>query len=155
MRCALFSVVLWSASKKELLHKATDKHLSHWDAFCVAHNVYPYLKAWADSVPILLVFGELYQGAVGQSHARLGGPGPRKDSHGDVDFRIQRQIKAYTKEDSPHRRVKPMSIIIIVLIMAQSFGNTRTDAEMSIADMIMIAFCLATSAWRIHRHYVQ
>jgi hypothetical protein len=105
--------------------KAMDKHLSHWYAFCVAHNVDPFLKTWADPVPILQVFGEIYQDgrlaprkktvrartvedglrAFGQVHARLGGPDPRKDSHGGIDFLIQRQIKAYTKEDSPPRRV--------------------------------------------------
>jgi hypothetical protein len=33
--------------------------------------------------------------AVGQAYARLGAPDPRKDSHGGIDFWIQRQIKAY------------------------------------------------------------
>jgi hypothetical protein len=39
-------------------------------------------------------------------------------------------------------RVKPVPIIIIVFIMAQSFGDTRTDAGMAVADMIMIALFL-------------
>jgi hypothetical protein len=80
--------------------------------------------------------------AVGQAHARLGGPDPRKDSHGDIDFWIQRQIKAYTKVDSPSRRLKPVPIFIIIFIMAEAFGYARTDAEMAIADMITIAFFL-------------
>jgi hypothetical protein len=41
--------------------KSMDKHWSRWDAFCVAHNVDPYLKTWADRVPILQVFGERYR----------------------------------------------------------------------------------------------
>jgi hypothetical protein len=41
--------------------KAMDNHWSRWDAFCVAHNVDPYLKAWEDPVPLLQVFGERYQ----------------------------------------------------------------------------------------------
>jgi hypothetical protein len=78
---------------------------------------------------------------VGQAHARLRAPDPRKDSHWGIDFLIQRQIKAYTKEDSPPRLVKPVPIIII-FIMAQAFEDTRTDAEMAIADMITITFFL-------------
>jgi hypothetical protein len=35
--------------------------------------------------------------AVGQAHARLGAPDLRKDLHGGIYFRIQRQIKAYKK----------------------------------------------------------
>jgi hypothetical protein len=51
---------------------------------------------------------------IGQAHARLGGPDPRKDLHGGIDFRIQRQISSYKKVDRPPRRVKPISMIIII-----------------------------------------
>jgi hypothetical protein len=78
--------------------------------------------------------------AVGPAHARLGGPDPRKDSHGGIDFRIQRQIKAYKKDDAPSKRVKPVPIIIIIFIAAQAFGDTRSEEEMAIVDMITIAF---------------
>jgi hypothetical protein len=73
--------------------KAIDKHGSRWDAFCVVHNMDPYLKALADPGPMLQVFGERYRDgrlalhkktvrgqtvedglrAIGQAHARLGG----------------------------------------------------------------------------------
>jgi hypothetical protein len=69
-----------------------------------------------------------------------GGPDPRKDSHGGIDFQIQRQIKAYKKEDAPPKRVKPVPILIIIFIAAQAFGDTRSDKAMAIADMITIAF---------------
>jgi hypothetical protein len=97
--------------------KAMDKQWSRWDAFCVAHNVDPYLKTWAGPFPILQVFGERYRDgrlaprkkpvrartveyglhAVGQAHTRLGAPDPHKDYHGGIDFQIQRQIKAYKR----------------------------------------------------------
>jgi hypothetical protein len=80
--------------------------------------------------------------AVGQVFARLGAPDPRKDAHGGIDFLIQRQIKAYKKDDDPPRRVKPIPIPIIIVIVAQTFGDTRSDEEMAIADMIVIAFFL-------------
>jgi hypothetical protein len=104
----------------------------------VAHNVDQYLKAWADPVPMLQVFGERYiygslaprrksviagtvedgLRVVGQARAILGSLDPHKDSHCGIYFRIQHKIKAYTKADSPPRWVKPIPIIIIVFIMA-------------------------------------
>jgi hypothetical protein len=36
--------------------------------------------------------------------------------------------------------VKPVPILIIIFIAAQAFGDTRSDEEMAIADMITIAF---------------
>jgi hypothetical protein len=132
---------------------AMEKHWSRWDAFCLTHNVDPYLSTWGDPVPMLQVFGERYRDGrlaprhkpvkartVGQAHARLGGPDPRKDSQGGIDFRIQRQIKAYKKDDAPPKQVKPVSILIVIFIAAQAFGDTRLDEEMDIADMITIAF---------------
>jgi hypothetical protein len=101
---------------------------------------------------MIQVFGERYQdgqlpphnkpvkGAVGQACARLGGVGPRKDSHGGIYFQIQRQIKAYKKGDAPPKHVKPVPIIIFIFITAQAFGDTRSEEEMAIADMIAIVF---------------
>jgi hypothetical protein len=139
---------------------AMDKHWSRWDAFCLAHNVDPYLSTWEDPVTMLQVFGERYRDcrlvprhkpfkyrtvedglrAVGQAHARLGALDPRKDSHSGIDFRIQRQIKAYKKDDAPPKCVKPVPIIIIIFIAAQAFGDTRSEEEMAISDMITINF---------------
>jgi hypothetical protein len=137
-----------------------DNHWTRWDAFCMAHNIDPYLKTWADPVPILQVFGERYRDgrlaplknpvkartvedalrAVGQAHARLGAPDPRRDTFGGIDFRIQRQIKSYHKVDDPPRRVKPIPITIIVYIMSSAFGRERNEEDLAIADVIAIAF---------------
>jgi hypothetical protein len=78
--------------------------------------------------------------AVGQTFARLGAADVRKDFSGDIDFRIQRQLREYKKEDSHLSRVKPVSIIIIVYILAMANGAQRKEDEQAIADMITIAF---------------
>jgi hypothetical protein len=78
--------------------------------------------------------------AGGQKKTRLGGPYPRKDAHSGIDFRIQRKIQAYNKDDAPPRRVKPVPIIIIIFIVAQAFRDTWFVDEMAISDMIMISF---------------
>jgi hypothetical protein len=138
---------------------AMDNHWSRWDSFCMEHNIDPYLQNWTDPLPILQVFGERYRDgrlvplkktvksrtvedalrAVDQAHARLGALDPRKDGHGGIDFRIQRQLKAYTKDDAPPKRVKPIPILIIIYILAQAYGDQRNDPELAIADMITIA----------------
>jgi hypothetical protein len=69
-----------------------------------------------------------------------GGLDPRKECHGGIDFRIQRQLRAYKKEDAPPKRVKPIPILIIIYILAQAYGDQRKDPELAIADMITIAF---------------
>jgi hypothetical protein len=137
-----------------------DKHWGCWEQLCLDHNVDPYLQAWEDPVPIIQVFGERYRDsrlaplhktiksrtvedairAVGQAHARLGAPDPRKDHHGGIDFRIQRQLKSYAKTDDPPRRVKPVPIIIVVYILQLVYDAARGVADTSIADMICIAF---------------
>jgi hypothetical protein len=111
-------------------------------------------------VPIIQVFGERYRDgrlpplknaikvrtvedalrAIVQAHARLGAPDPRKDSHGGIDFRIQRQISSYKRVDRPPCRVKPIPIIIIMYILAQAYDNHRSDSDLAIADTIVIAF---------------
>jgi hypothetical protein len=80
---------------------------------------------------------------VGQAYARLGGGAyPRKDAHISIYFRIQRQTKAYKKDDSPLKRVKSVPIITIIFIIYQSVGDTHSEEEMAITDMITIAFFL-------------
>jgi hypothetical protein len=140
--------------------KAMDNHWTRRDAFCVAHNIDPYLWTWTDPVPILQVFGERYRDgrlpplkksvkarivddalrSVGQEHTRLGSPDPQKESFGGIYFRIQRQIKSYHNVDDQPRRVKPIPITIITYILAQAFGIQRNDEDLAIADMITIAF---------------
>jgi hypothetical protein len=78
--------------------------------------------------------------AIGQVHARLGGPDPRKDSHEGIDFRIQRHISSYKKVDLPPRRVNPIHIIIILYILAQAYDNHISESDLAIAGMIVITF---------------
>jgi hypothetical protein len=135
-----------------------DNHWSHWYEFCLEHNIDPNLRDWEDPVPIIQVFGERYRDgilpplknavkartvedalrAIGQAHAILGAPDPRKDLHGGIYFRIQRQISSYNKFDQPPCRVKPIPIIIIIYILEQAYDNHRSDSDLAIANMIVI-----------------
>jgi hypothetical protein len=81
--------------------------------------------------------------AVGQKFARLGAIDIRKDAYGDIDFRIYRQFWAYTEEDDPPSRVKPVPIIIIIIIiyiLQQAFGDLLLPDCQAVANMCTIAF---------------
>jgi hypothetical protein len=69
----------------------------------------------------------------------LGAPDPRLDIGGNVDFRITRMLKAYSKEDPPPNRVKPIPIPVIRRILMVAMAS-NTALNMGIADMIVIAF---------------
>jgi hypothetical protein len=76
---------------------------------------------------------------MGHAHTRLGDPCPHKDSHGGIDFRIQSQIKAYTKDDASRKRVSSPHhyhhLYHIPIV-----GYTRWEEEMAITYMIIITF---------------
>jgi hypothetical protein len=78
--------------------------------------------------------------SVGQMFTRLGATDIRKDAFGDIDFRIYRQFRAYTKEDDPPSRVKPIPIIIIIYILHQAFKTSTSPDRQAIDDMVIIAF---------------
>jgi hypothetical protein len=70
----------------------------------------------------------------------LGALDPRKDGHGSIYFQIQRQIKAYKKDNDPPKKVKHIPILIIIYIVAHVYGVQHNDDEMAITDMITITF---------------
>jgi hypothetical protein len=115
--------------------KAQDKHWERWDEFCLGNGIDPFIRAWEDPVPILQIFGQRYRDGrialrknavrartvedalrvVGQAFVRSGSPDIRKNIYGDIDFRIQRQIRVYKREEPPPpKRVKPIPIVILL-----------------------------------------
>jgi hypothetical protein len=78
--------------------------------------------------------------AVGQTFAALGAPDPRLDRHGNIDFRIQRQLRGYSRADPPPNRVKPIPIQILRHIAALASIPSATPGTQAIADMISLAF---------------
>jgi hypothetical protein len=124
--------------------KAVDAHWRRREQFRLENNIDPFMRRCDDPIPILQVFAQRYRDgilapprhnavrsdtvsdavrAVGQTFARLGARDIRKDAYGDIDFRIYRQFWAYTKEDDPPSRVKPVPIIVIIYILQQAFGD--------------------------------
>ena len=69
----------------------------------------------------------------------MGAPDPRLNITGKLDFRIQRQLRSYSKDDPPPNRVKP--IPAQVLLHLRALADAGTDqATIATADMASIAF---------------
>jgi len=116
------------------------------------------LQAVKDKVQILQVFGrrvrtgkfaagnapvksswidKITYGQLGQTFLKLGHLDPRLNSSGNVDFRIQRTLSAYTKEDPPPNRVKPVPVLRHIFHVASTMNNAYFQC---LADMIGFAF---------------
>ena len=63
----------------------------------------------------------------------------RLTHQGKIDFRLQQQLAAYTKEDPPLSRVKPIPVSMIQYI-AYAAHASHEDGNLAIADMISPAF---------------
>lgn len=65
----------------------------------------------------------------------------RLDAAGQTDFRLSRQLRFYTKEDPPPKRVKPVPIQVVhAIVEATHASTTADDATHATADMTCIAF---------------
>ena len=141
--------------------KGTITYWEKWLDFTTELGLDPFLEAFEDKVPILQVFmhrvrsGELaahgnpirarstedYVRAVAQTFLTVGADDPRYNSLGKIDFRIQRMVAAWKKEDPPAGRVKPIPIQVIrrIAYIAQHLPPTASTL-LATADMIIIAF---------------
>ena len=69
----------------------------------------------------------------------MGAPDPRLDQALHIDFRLQRMLKSYAKQDPPPDRVKPVPTQVLRRIMSIA-AHHNDPVNQAIADMICIAF---------------
>jgi hypothetical protein len=120
----------------------------------------PYLQDIQDPIALLQVYIQRYRvgtiaprgkpvrsrtvedslRAIGQTFAALGTPDPRLDQQGNIDFRIQRQLRGYSRADPPPNRVKPIPVQILRHVAALAAQPSATLSTQAIADMIVLAF---------------
>ncbi len=140
--------------------RAADLHWDRWCTFCEDTNIDPWLYEIYDPVPLLQVYGQRYRDgrvaprgkpvragtvsdalrAIGQAFTSVGAKDPRKNTTGQIDFRLQRQDKSYKRFDPPPDRVKPVPIQVVMHALAAAYGIAGTIALQCIADMCCIAF---------------
>jgi hypothetical protein len=139
---------------------AADKMWGLWKTFCQGLGIDPLLRDIPDKVPTLQVFavrlrsGEIapkqnalrsrsveeYLRAVGQKFTFLGAKDPRISRFSsDIDFRLQRQLRSYTKSDSSPRRVKPLPLSLLhhLYLLAQAKGD---ELSLAVGDLAYLAF---------------
>jgi hypothetical protein len=71
----------------------------------------------------------------------VGSSDPRLDDHGRLDIRLTRLTKAFTKQDPPPSRVKPLPLRL--LVQAAALAHSLSDSSLAvraIADMLILAF---------------
>ncbi len=144
-----------SASRTHAINTAWDV----WHAFCWDLNQDPFLQDLDDPIPLLQIFARRYREgllapsgasvrsqtvegalhAVGQTLAALGQPDPRLQPSGKLELRLHRQLKAYSKQDPPPHRVKPIPLPVITHA-AQLCHLAATPLATTIADMLVLGF---------------
>lgn len=141
--------------------KAHDSHWERWCTFCHNHHLDPYLQDHTDPVPVIQVYAQRYRDgrlapsgqpvksrtvedvirAIAQKQTSLGGRDPRLNAHGKIDYRLSRQLRSYTLDDTPPVRVKPIPITIILHILRTAYHHAAPSvAAQRIADIITVAF---------------
>lgn len=134
-----------------------DRHWTAWTSYCADVGVDPTLAAIRDPIPYLQVFATRYRRrlgpsgnpvrastvsdalrSVGQTLASMGAADPRLSATGAIDFRLHRQLRSYSRTDTPPSRVKPIPIQIIRHLVHDTVGGPAPDQAVS--DMIVIAF---------------
>lgn len=134
-------------------------HWNTWCTYCHKIGVDPTLQEYEDPVPFIQVFMYRYRSgeiapsrhrvrsrtvedavrSVGQTFATVGSPDPRLNYVGKIDFRIQRQLSCYSKQDPPPNRVKPIPVPILMNILANALAAAHVF-QIAVADMITLAF---------------
>ena len=138
---------------------AADAHWARWCTFCTELGLDPTLQEFEDPIPFIQVFMYRYRSgtiapsgrsvrartvedavrAVGQTFTSVGSPDPRFNSYGKIDFRLQRQLSCYKKQDPPPNRVKPIPVPILQQVLAVALMGVSAF-NIAVADMIAIAF---------------
>ena len=134
-------------------------HWETWCTFCTGLGVDPTLQEYEDPIPFLQVFVYRYRNgiiapsrkgvrsrtvedalrSVGQTFASVGTQDPRLNTLGKIDFRIQRQLACYTRQDPPPNRVKPVPVPILMHIVSTALTGGNIF-QIATADMIALAF---------------
>jgi hypothetical protein len=149
-------------TRRSITHQrqnANDATWQIWVQFCVSLHCDPDLINITDPIPLLQIFAQRYRlgtiapsgspvrsrtveqalRAVGQAFATLGCPDPRLSISGKLDFRLSRQLSAYSKEDPPPTRVKPIPLPVIGYA-ADMCRLTNTAYSHALADMLLLGF---------------
>jgi len=132
---------------------------SLWEVFCGELFQDPTFADVEDPIPLLRLFAHRYRNgslapsgatvrsrtvegalrSVGQTLAELGLPDPRLQPSGKLELRLQRQLRAYSKQDDPPTRVKPVPLPVIHHAITNCHLRGSPEATAT-ADMLLLGF---------------
>ena len=133
---------------------------SKWIDFTSELGIDPFLEAFQDKIPFLQIFagrvhsGELaargnpvksrsaedYVRHIAQTFLNMGAKDPHLDSAFQINFRIQRILRAWKKTDPAPLRVKPIPITVIRNIAVSATSDVVSSTFQAASDMIILAF---------------
>jgi len=139
--------------------KAANSTWGRWATFCTDLAIDPLLNELEDPVALIQVFAHRYRTGdiapsgrgvrsrtvedavrhVAQTFSSVGSRDPRLNDDGKMDFRLKRQLAAYTREDPPPSRVKPIPVQLILHILAAAYACTDVGS-IAIAQMAALTF---------------
>ena len=71
----------------------------------------------------------------------MGAHDPRLNPHGNLDLRLNRQLRSYRREDPPPKRVKPIPIGLLLRAAETTRTESRpTQLVRACCDMMIIGF---------------
>jgi hypothetical protein len=132
---------------------------SIWASFCQELCCDPLLQDIQDPLPLLQIFAERYRmgtispscspvksrmvegalRAVGQTIALLGHNDPRLQASGKLDLRLHWQLQAYSKQDPPPNRVKPIPLQLLQHTIDRCYATHDAQSH-AIVQMITLGF---------------
>jgi hypothetical protein len=138
--------------------RARTKAFDIWTSFLAEHGRAPYFQSSKEALPWLLVYAHCYREGkiaplgqpvrsrtvedslrlVAQAHQMVGLSDIRL-LNGDVDYRLSQLLAAFSRQDPPPFRVKPIPLAILrrAAYIARSRNTPKADCA---ADMMWLAF---------------
>ena len=130
---------------------------NNWSVFCHDLCIDPQLREITNPISLLQIFAHRYRTGeisgrrvrartvedslrtIAQTLTRVGAPDPRRDVNQQLDFRLTRQLRSYSKADPPPKRVKPVPVSVITQSLAVAFASDSVGNH-AIGDMTALGF---------------
>ena len=123
-------------------------------------HIPPSLSTVRDPIPYLQIFARRYRDgrlapsgrqvrsrtvedalrSVGQAFSALGAPDPREAAPNKIDFRLQRQLRGYKRQDPAPTRVRPIPTIVLHAAYRIAVSPSGTARELALADLMWLAY---------------
>ena len=136
------------------------RHWDIWCRYCSDMQIHPSLSTVRDPVPYLQIFARRYRDgrlapsgrqvrsrtvedalrSIGQAFSALGAPDPREVAPNKIDFRLQRQLRGYKRQDPAPTRVRPIPTLALQEAQRIASSPSGTSREHALADLMWLAY---------------